>query len=151
MTLIKWKNPSRGLERQNQILPSFENLFTDFFNDNFSLREFAGHVPAVNVSENGDKYLVEVSAPGFNKDDFKVEITDGALTISGEHKEERKEEEKNFNRKEFNYGSFKRSFMLTESVDEDQIAAKYENGILRLQLPKTKPTKLKHIKEIKVE
>lgn len=151
MTLIKWNNPSRGLERQNQIFPSFENLFNDFFSNDFSLREFAGHMPAVNVSEKEDKYLVEVSAPGFNKDEFKVEITDGILTISGEHKEEKKEEDKNFSRKEFNYGSFKRSFSLTESVDEDQIGAKYENGILRLQLPKTKPTKLKQIKEIKVE
>lgn len=90
MTLIKWNNPLKGLGRQNQILPSFENLFNDYFNADFSLREFVSCVPAVNVSEKEDKYLIEVSAPGFNKDEFKVEIADGILTISGEHKEEKK-------------------------------------------------------------
>ncbi|MBL7892471.1 MAG: Hsp20/alpha crystallin family protein [Bacteroidia bacterium] len=151
MTLIKWNNPLKGLGRQNQILPSFENLFNDYFNADFSLREFVSRVPAVNVSEKEDKYLIEVSAPGFNKDEFKVEIADGILTISGEHKEEKKEDDKNFSRKEFNCDSFRRSFNLADSVDEEQIGAKYKNGILYIQLPKIKSGKLKHIKEIKIE
>lgn len=143
MTLIKWKDPSKGLERQNLLMPSMENFFNDFFNNDFLSREFAGHVPSVNITEDEHKYNIEVSAPGFEKKDFNVKIEDGVLIISGEHKAEKNEESKNFVRKEFNYGSFYRSFNLVDSIDEDKIDAKYNNGILKLELPKNEKAKSK--------
>lgn len=149
MTIIKWKDPSKGLERRN-LLPSMENFFNDFFNNDFLPREFAGHVPSVNITEDGEKYNIEVSAPGFEKKDFNVVIEDGVLIISGEHRSEKNEENKNFLRKEFNYGSFSRSFNLVDSIDEDNIDAKYDNGILKLELPKNEKMKAKHVKQIEI-
>src|SRR5688572_710166 len=118
MTLMKWKNPSKGLERQNLLMPSVENFFNDFFNGDFYPGKLAGQTPSVNIAETDQSYSIEVSAPGFEKKDFNVKVEDGMLIISGEHKTEKKDEEKNFVRREFNYGSFSRSFNLADSIDE---------------------------------
>ena len=150
MTLIKWKDPSKGLERRNLLMPSMENFFNDFFNNDLLSREFAGYVPSVNITENDKSYSIEVSAPGFEKKDFNVRVEDGVLTISGEHKTEKNEKDKNFVRREFNYGSFTRSFNLIDSVDEEKIDAKYENGIVKLELPKNEKTKAKNVKQIEI-
>lgn len=151
MTLIKWKDLSnKGLERKNLLIPSMENFFNDFFNTGLLSREFAGYVPSVNITENEKSYNIEVSAPGFEKKDFNVQVEDGVLTISGEHKVEKNEEDKTFIRKEFNYGSFSRSFNLVDSIEEEMIDAKYENGILKLELPKNEKARLKNVKQIKI-
>lgn len=149
MTLIKWNSPSRAQERRNLWSPFINNQLNDlFFDEDFFSREFAGYVPAVNIIENEKKYSIEVSAPGFDKQDFKIEVEKGVLKISGEHKTDKKEEESNFTRREFNYGSFSRSFNISESIDEEKIDAKYENGILKLHLPKKE--QVKNSKEIKI-
>ncbi len=150
MTLIKWKDPSKGMERRNLLMPSLENFFSDFFSNDLMSREFAGNVPAVNITENEKSYSIEVSAPGFEKGDFNIEVEDGMLTISGEHKTEKNEKDKNFVRKEFNYGSFSRSFNLVDLVDEEKIDAKYDNGVLKIELPKTEKAKAKNVKQIKI-
>lgn len=149
MTLIKWKNPSVGLEKTNSFAPPLENLFSNFFGDSFLSREYAGFVPAINISETENSYCIEASAPGFAKEDFKISIEDGVLTISGEHRSETKETHTNFVRKEFNYGSFSRSFNLVDLVDEENIAARYENGVLKLELPKNE-SKIKKVKQIAI-
>src|ERR1700721_1868816 len=87
--------------------------------------KLAGQFPAVNVSEGELKYKVEVSAPGLNKTDFKVEINDGVLTICAEPKVEKAEEDTNFMRREFSYRSFRRSFNLEDLVNEEKVDAKY--------------------------
>ena len=74
---------------------------------------------------------------GLKKDDFKIEINNGVLTISAEKKEEKKEENEKFNRREFFYNSFTRSFTLPGNIIENQIKAAYEDGLLKLTLPKT--------------
>lgn len=149
MTLIKWNKPSTGLEKGNQIIPSMDDFFSSFFNTGVTQREHAGFVPSVNIKETDTSYCIETNAPGFKKEDFNIQVSDGVLTISGQHKNETTTTDDGYVRKEFNYGSFSRSFNLADLVNEENIAAKYENGILKLELPKNE-SKRKRSKQIKV-
>lgn len=149
MSLIKWNNPSkRGFEKSSLI--PMENFIDRFFNEGLFSNDYANYVPSVNVEETEGAYNIEVSAPGFEKNDFDVKIEDGTLIISGEHKSENKQEDKNFLRKEFSYGSFSRSFNLSDSVNQENIHAKYDNGILKLELPKNEKAKAKNRRQIKI-
>jgi len=150
MTLIKMINPATGLEKRNMLMPSMENLFSSFFGNDLMNKDYATYVPSVNITENESSYSIEASAPGFEKHDFNVQIEDGILTISGEHKQENITKDKQFVRKEFNYGSFSRSFNLVDLVDEEKIDAKYENGILRIELPKNEKNKARNLKQIQI-
>ena len=105
---------------------------------------------ASDFEEREKEFRIELAAPGLEKKDFKVEVLNGNLTISAEKKEEKKEETKNYRRKEFSYNSFSRSFTLPDNCMHDKIDAKYENGILHLTLPKKEITVSKPKKEIKV-
>lgn len=138
MTLIKWKKPSENGHSNNQLIyqSPFTGLMENFFGDDFLTKEYASFVPSANVSEENDKFNLELSAPGFEKSDFRIQLNKGTLTISGDHKTEKVTNEKNYTRKEYNYGSFQRSFSLPEEVNEELIDAKYENGILKVVLPK---------------
>lgn len=142
---------------------TFPSLVNDFFNtDRFfgpSILDFDGGlldfgssvvIPEANIIENGKDYKIELAAPGLEKKDFKVEVQDGVLSISAEKEEERKEEDKSFRRREFSYNSFSRSFTLPENLVTDKIDAKYENGVLRLTLPKKEVTVSKPVKQITV-
>ena len=151
MTIVKWKKPySNGTTNSPAIFNSpFSGLFENFLGDDFLTREYASHVPAVNISEEDGKYNLELSAPGFEKDEFKISLEKGMLTISGEHKTEKETKEKTFSRKEFNYGSFQRTFSLPDSINEDAVDAKYENGILKISLARWEDPK-KAPREIKV-
>jgi HSP20 family protein len=93
---------------------------------------------------------LELAAPGMDKKDFKVNVENGTLTISAEKKEESKEEKKNYTRREYSYSSFSRSFRLPENCTAEKIDAKYDNGILRVTLPKKQMTLSQPAKEIKV-
>lgn len=148
MSLIKWTRPMNGLTRQDLMMPSLENIFNNFLSHDLMSGDYAGYVPSVNVRETEKGYSLEVSAPGYEKADFKVNFNDGVLSISAEHKTEKKEESENFLRKEFNYGSFNRSFNFNEPIDEAGISARYENGILKLELPKS--AKAKNSRQIDV-
>lgn len=112
----------------------------DFFNDNFfnqlNSTNCNGNSPAVNVSETDKGYTIEVAAPGIDRKAFNLEVENDILTISTEKKESKEKEQNNFLRREFNFRSFKRSFQLPESVDQEQISATHEAGILTLTLPK---------------
>jgi HSP20 family protein len=127
----------------------FEGDWMDFSNWNFSSTNTT--LPAVNVSENDNEYLIEVAAPGMKKEDFKVNYDNGRLTISSEHQEEKKDEAEKFTRREFSYQAFQRSFTVPETlVNGDKINAKYSDGILHLTLPKREEMKPKPVKEIKI-
>ena len=147
-------------KRTGSALPA---LMDDFYNtDRFfgpSILDFDGGlldldssflVPEANIIENGKDYKIELAAPGLERKDFKVEVQDGVLTISAEKEEETKEDKKNFRRREFSYNSFCRSFTLPENLVTDKIDAKYENGVLRLSLPKKEVTISKPAKQIHV-
>jgi HSP20 family protein len=152
MTITKWKKPSNGHETGTPVLYSspFSNLMENFFNNNLFSGDFSVAVPPVNVSEDEEQYYVELSVPGLKKEDFKVEMDNKTLLISGAHQSEEEKQTRTYTRKEYNYGSFKRTFTLPETVNEEKIDAKYENGILRIILPKKEEAKAKPIKEIKI-
>ncbi len=117
-------------------------LFPALMNDIFKPDWFGGmenlnnKVPAVNILENEASFELELAIPGFKKDDFNIEIDDNVLTISSEVKSEKENNMDNYTRREFSYSSFKRAFTLPETIDEAKINANYEDGILRLSLPK---------------
>ena len=93
-------------------------------------------MPAVNVKENDNAFEVEIAAPGFDKKDFKISVDDGLLTVSAESKREDEQKEGNYTRKEFGYSSFSRSFNLPLNTSEEDIQAKYEEGVLKLIIAK---------------
>jgi len=109
------------------------------------------NVPAVNVTETDKDFRLSIAAPGLEKGDFKVELIDDMLTISAEkEKEEREEKDGRFNRREYNYSSWSRSFTLPEGCKTDKIDAKYENGELKLSIPKSEVQETRKIKNISV-
>ena len=97
--------------------------------------------PPVNIYETKEAYHLELNAPGRSKEDFTLNVDNGLLTISFEKKEDNKTEDVKTIRKEFSYKSFKRSFNLDDRIDAGTIQAKYENGVLKLYLPKKEQTK----------
>lgn len=136
-------------------VPSFLDRFFDGDVMDWNTRNFAGNnstLPAVNVKENDNEFMIEVAAPGMKKNDFRVNYENGLLMISSERKDEKQEKEgEKVTRCEFSYQSFQRSFSVPESVvNADKIAAKYENGILHVALPKREEIKPKPAKEIKI-
>ncbi len=146
MTLIKW-NPS--------IFSQAEGFFDDFFKSYFPMtrEDFIAKgtsVPAINVKENDEEFLLEMAAPGLNKGDFTVSVEQGVLLISVDKKLEKESTEDGYMRKEFNYSHFQRSFSLPEAVDEGKIKASYRDGILYLVLPKKPEAKPKPAKSIKI-
>lgn len=129
---------------------TFNSIFDELFNEFPVKMDSKLHFPAVNIHETENAYEMELNVPGRKKEDFKINLENGLLTISFDKKEENANNGAKTLRREFSYQSFKRSFNLDESVDADNIQAKYENGILFLTLAKkeqAKPAK----KEISIQ
>lgn len=132
------------LAKRTERMPSF---FEDFFNkpilDLFEGRPWTRtmNVPAVNITERKDGYLVSLAAPGLKKEDFKIDVEGNMLTISSEREEEKEEKEEKYTRQEYSYSSFERSFTLPDEVNKDKIDAHYQDGVLRLVLPKKEEAK----------
>ena len=148
-----------SLIKRNDLVPSWSNLFDDFLNNNWSdwtNRHYSDTnttLPSVNIKETEENFEVEMAAPGMEKDDFKVEVNNGYLTISSEKNSETKTEDKKgrYTKQEFRYESFTRSFTLPDSADLEKIAAKYEKGILTISIPKREETKPKPVRQISIE
>ena len=134
--------------RNKRFLPGFED--DDFLKDFFDF-ENRPSVPDVNVSENKDQYTIEVAAPGMDKKDFNVDVQNNMLVISSEKESKDEDKQSNFLRREFCYTSFQRSFNIPETVDAENIKAKYENGVLYVDLPKKKEAVEKASKKVKIE
>jgi HSP20 family protein len=142
------------LRRSEDYLPSFfDRIFGNDLTD-WNLSNFSGPdstLPAVNVKETDDDYIIEVAAPGMEKKDFKINLQNNVLTISSEKEEEKSEKEGDYARREFNYRSFQRCFTVRESdVDSDKIKANYADGVLSIKLPKREEVKPKPSREIKI-
>jgi HSP20 family protein len=129
---------------------TFPALFDDFFgrelfnwgNSNFSSTSTT--VPSVNIKETTENFEVEMAVPGMEKKDFNVQLDGNTLTISSARESNNQTQENGYSRREFSYQSFQRSFVLPKDVvDENQISAKYENGILSLTIPKKEEAKKK--------
>jgi HSP20 family protein len=128
----------------NDFVPStFGSLIDKFFNESVAKSGGSSFVPKVDVIENDQQFEIHVAVPGVNKDDFKIDLHDNYLTISGERKVTEEKKEKNFRSIETQYGSFSRSFSLPENVAAEKINAKYTNGILELIIPKDEKKQLK--------
>ena len=142
----------------DNLYPSFPSLMNRFFEGDlmdWSNSNFAGTnstLPAVNILENTDEFLIDVAAPGMKKEQIKVDYENGRLTISSEMKDEKKEKSKGkFTRREFSYMSFQRAFTIPENlVDGDKIQATYNEGILHINLPKREEVKPKPPRQIKI-
>jgi len=127
----------------------FEGDMMDWNTWNFSGSNST--LPAVNVRENDNEYLIEVAAPGMKKDDLTVDYDNGRLTISSEVKKEKSEHDEKITRREFRYESFQRSFIIPEEqVNADKIGATYTDGILYLNLPKREEVKPKPARQISI-
>jgi len=124
------------------IFPSrMDNVLDRFFNDAFGEQSTTFN-PRVDIAETDKAFEIHLAVPGFEKKSFEVDLNDGLLTISGERKFEKKENEKNFYSIQTEYGSFKKSFQLPENVLGDKIEANYTNGILSIHVPKDDSKKL---------
>ena len=131
MSLIKWNPITR--------FPVINALADDFFADDFdNFFNRTANLPAVNITENKKLFKLELAAPGYQKNDFKIEINKGRLMISAENKEEKEEKDDKITRQEWKYTAFSRSFMLPDHVNPDAIVAIYNDGVLKIELPKTK-------------
>ena len=130
----------------NDFVPTtFSNLIDRFFNESLSRQGGSAYsfVPRVDIVENEKSFELHVAVPGMNKEEFKIELNDNFLTVSGERKFTKEKKENNFHSIETQYGSFSRSFALPENVDASNINAKYENGILEITVPKDEKKILK--------
>lgn len=137
----------------NSPINSVPSLMERFFDDDFMNWGMGkgSTVPDVNVRDTKDDYIIEVAAPGMNKEDFEINYEKEQLYINVSKKEDKKDEEENYLRREYNYQSFQRSFHVPERlVDADNIKAKYENGILYITVPKKEEFKPKPAKKIKI-
>ena len=139
MTLVKW-NPRRSLFNMG------DELFTDFFNPRntfFGNRE--GWYPAVDITEDDNGYHVHMELPGLKKEDVKISFKEDVLTVSGEKKYEKDEENRNYHHYERRYGKFERAFRIYSDVIVDKIDANFKDGVLTIELPKAKIAKPKEI------
>lgn len=143
---------------KSSLLPTVSRFFDDDWNNLFDWTTGSSlarsmNMPAVNIQENEDAYLVEMAAPGLDKDKFKIELDKNRLSISyhNELNNEENSEDEKFVRREYSFTSFARSFHLNKSVvDEDKIEAKYENGILNITIPKREEAKDKPARRIEI-
>ncbi|MEJ8844435.1 Hsp20/alpha crystallin family protein [Lacibacter sp. H375] len=143
MTMVKLHSP---------VQKNLNNFFDEFFNELPAFGKTVNNLfsPAVNIVETPDAYHLELNAPGRNKEDFQISVDKGLLTISYEKKEEAKNEDVKVVRREFSYQSFKRSFTVDEKINAEAIQAKYENGLLKLLLPK-KAEQQQPVKKITIQ
>lgn len=148
--MFNQKNTTMSLIRYNTTLndfvpTSFSNLIDRFFNDTMTRSGGSAYsfVPRVDIMENDKAYQIHVAVPGMNKEDFKIDLNENYMTISGERKFTQEKNENNFHSVETQYGTFSRSFSLPENINSAKISAKYVNGILEITVPKDEKKTLK--------
>jgi HSP20 family protein len=154
-TLEKW-NPFRGSSPWDPIR-EMEEMQNRLFGRKLSLKKDAGEealtvaewLPPVDIAEDDKEYTIKVELPGVNKEDVRVSVEGGVLSITGERKAEKEEKNKKYHRIERSYGSFARSFTLPEGAAGDKVSAEFKDGVLRVHLPKDEAAKRKSI-EVKV-
>lgn len=134
---------------QNQ-RPNLFSLFDDMF---FGNNDWSGlqavSQPSVNVKENETSFVIELAAPGLQREDFNIEIEHDQLVLSARKEETKAEGDDSYKRREFNYSSFTRSFHLDGTIDIDNISAQYNEGILAVNLPKKEEAQ-KKVKKIEI-
>jgi len=139
--LVPFNRKNHAALSRNRDLFDIDNIFESFFNDSFfpSLHQVNTNMK-VDIRENEKEYVVEAEMPGIKKEDIKLEVKDDRLTISVEKKEQIDEERDNYIRKERRQSSYCRSFYV-DNIKNEEVTAKYDNGILTIVLPKKEPGK----------
>jgi len=131
---MSFKSLIRKPDTISTLLNDFSEPWNDwFFNEKFSK---ALTLPSVNISEDDNSFNLKLAAPGLHKSDFKIDVAGDILTISAEKEDNKEEKDEKFTRKEYNFTSFSRSFTLPDNIEKEKISAGYENGILKLVIPK---------------
>ncbi|TCD01523.1 Hsp20/alpha crystallin family protein [Pedobacter psychroterrae] len=130
-------------------LPKIASM-TDNFWDTEALTSAGEPKYAVNIQDKAGRYKLEVSAPGFKKNDFRITTDNGVLTVTAESNRAENDQKENYIRKEFSHASFTGSFLLPENVLEDHISAKYHNGLFTVNLKKSEKGVLLKKRQIKI-
>ena len=141
MTLVKFAPVN-----SNKVLKStYNDLFESFFNtDQLLSKSIISRVPAVNILENENEFTIEIAAPGLKKEDFKINLEQDQLSVSALKVEGSNEDNstKKYNRREFNFTDFTKTFKLPETADSNKINAEYKDGILLIQISKKEELKI---------
>lgn len=141
MTLVKFSNGNKS----QALSPVFSDVFESFFNtDPYVSDRMVSRVPAVNIAETENDYCIELAVPGMNKNDFKINLEKNVLSVSAETKSENEEssQDKKYNRREYSYNSFVRTFTLPDTADYANISAQYVDGILKVLVAKKEDAKI---------
>ena len=156
--LQKW-NPFRGSSVWDPIreMEEMQSRVASLFGRRLPLKKDGGEeeltltewIPAVDIAEDDKEYTIKAELPGVNKEDVRVSVEGGVLSISGERKTEKEEKNKKYHRIERTYGSFARSFTLPEGTASDRVGAEFKDGVLKVHLPKDEKAKPKSI-DVKV-
>lgn len=149
------KNGSLGKTDRFADFPGWSSWIDNLFSNDLPTMMMSNFntgmtLPKVNIRETADSFYVDMAVPGLGKEDFTIDLDNQILSIASEHVEGNDRVEENYTRREFGYGSFKRTFTLPESVDEAKIKASYENGILSVHLPKKEEAKQKPARTITI-
>lgn len=145
----RW-NPFKDMEDlQRRLFGAWDRLPMDRYFDRDENVTATEWLPSVDISEDAKEYLIKVEVPGIEKDQVKVTVENGVLTITGERKFEKEEKDKKYHRVERSYGSFVRSFTLPENTDGSKVRAEYKDGVLKVHLEKDEKAKPKSI-DVKV-
>lgn len=157
-TLVTMPKNGKDLSKKRNVatLPSLSSWVDNFFENNLGT-EFMSNfntgitLPAVNIKETNDQFVLELAIPGMKKSDFSIEVDNKILSISSEVKTENQMEESTYTRREFGYSSFKRTFTLPDTIESDRVNAHYRDGILLVMLPKREEAKQKPPKRIEIK
>jgi len=127
-------------DNSNQSVPSFfDTFFDDFFGSDFNKQgpgKYRFTQPLVNIADEKSSFLIEMAVPGLSREDIKIEIVKDQLLVEGNKEENKEGTDKNFSRKEFYFGKFKKSYHIPETVDKNSIDAAFSDGILKISLNK---------------
>jgi len=147
MTLAKFNDWNNQAVAHN--FYNFSDLMSDFFGNEGYCDDYNA-IPGANISEDENKYQIELAIPGLEKKDIKVEIDKDILKVRHESSEKKENIKNKYSRREFRYNGFTRTFVIPESVDDSKMKAKYENGILMLELPKKPISEIEQKREIRI-
>jgi HSP20 family protein len=150
-TLITW-NQLRDMEAQNRLHPflgGFPNIPNRMGSGEIDSLAVADWSPEVDISEDDHGYLLKADLPEMKKEDVRVTVEDGILSVSGERKSEKEDQKRKFHRIERSFGNFRRSFTLPEDADSTKVTAEFRDGVLKVHLPTTPIARSKAI-EVKV-
>lgn len=152
-SLVRW-DPFKEMEREmEELTERFNRMLSRWPSRQTAEREpmtVAQWAPVVDISETDSEYLIEAELPEVDKNNVKVTLQDGVLTIQGERKSQREEKGRKYHRVERSFGGFLRSFTVPEDADESKVKAEFKDGILRVRLPKTEKAQTKAI-EVKID